>query len=109
MTTRKANFAHYALGTILLDKGLLHLLSEPLVAGLCHPPSCARASAIASVFTSSAVQSGDFRRIIDDYDKAIDVQLADPKRYKAVQVEPDAPQQGLKPAAPNKKRASFAL
>jgi len=36
------------------------------------------------------IDIGDFRRIVDDYDKAIEGQLADPKRYKAVQVEPDS-------------------
>jgi len=57
--------------------------------------SCAISRHIASVLASSAVHGGDFRRIVDDYDKAIEGQLADPKRYEPVQVEPDAPQQGL--------------
>jgi hypothetical protein len=42
------------------------------------------------VLASSAVHGGDFRRIVDDYDKAINVQLTDPKRYEPVQVEPDS-------------------
>ena len=74
-----------------------------------HPPSWASANANASVFTSSAVQGGDFRRIVDDYDKAIEGQLVDPRRYERVRGEPDAPELGLKHTAPNKNHASFAL
>ena len=69
-----------------LKAGVLHHLQQPSAAAT----SCARARAIASVLASSAVHGGDFRRIVDDYDKAINVQLTDPKRYKAVQDEPDS-------------------